>query len=316
MDLIQEIVSTIFIVAGAIFILIASIGILRLPDFYIRMSAITKAGTIGVGFIAIGIAIYFNNLDISTKAFVIITFMLLTAPVAAHIIARAAYKQGVPFWGHNLVDELDELVKKRDGLEEKVSKDANNIDARLQLIDCYLALPPIQGGSFKKAVLIASELKDIDMAEGHRALGMIYNLDEELKLAEDEYKSAVEVSGNNITYKYELGKFYFKAKWFKQAIEVFEEILQENDKELNALFELGKTAAVSGLMLKRGIDALNDYMALKTNMDKQEIIDSSYYMGLILFKLKLIEKAKEYFEKVISLNPDHIDASYYLKRIK
>ncbi len=316
MDLLQEIFSTVFIVAGAIFIMIASLGILRLPDFYIRMSAITKAGTMGVGLIAIGIAIYFNNLNISTKAFVIITFMLLTAPVAAHIIARAAYKQGIPFWGQNLVDELDELVKKRDRLEEIILTDNSNIEIRLQLIDCYLALPPIQGGSFKKAVLIASELKDIDTAEGHRALGMIYTLDEEYKLAEDEYKLAVEVSGNQLKYKYELGRFYFKARWYKQAFAVFEEILHDNSNESSALFELGKTAAISGLMLKRGGEALSDYLKIETISERHNLVDAYYFMGVILYQLKLAPKAKEYFEKVVSIDPNHNNASYYLNRIR
>jgi tetratricopeptide (TPR) repeat protein len=242
--------------------------------------------------------------------------MLLTAPVAAHIIARAAYKQGVPFWGQNLVDELDEVVKKRDGLEEKLSKDNNNIEARLQLIDCYLALPPIQGGSFKKAVLIASELKDIDTAEGHRALGMIYTLDEEYNLAEDEYKSAVEVSGNQLNYKYDLGRFYFKAKWYKQSLAVFENIWQENNTEVNALFELGKTAAISGLMLKRGGEALSDYLKIESSPESHNQVDAYYFMGVILFKLKLALKAKEYFEKVVNVDPNHINANYYLKRIK
>lgn len=315
MDLVQEIVSTIFIIAGAIFIMIASLGILRLPDFYIRMSAITKAGTMGVGLIAVGIAVYFNNFDISTKAFVIISFMLLTAPVAAHIIARAAYKQGIPFWGQNLVDELDEIVKKRDSLEKLVQTQPGNVDARLDLISCYLTLPPIQGGSFKKAVLIASELKEINMAEGHKALGMIYTLDEEFNLAEDEYKSAVEVSGNQIDFRFELGRFYFNAKWYKQALEVFEEILNDT-KNTIALFEIGKTAAISGLMLIRGGEALNEFIGSAADVENQTKIDSLYYMGLVHFKLKVTSKAKEYFEQVITLNPDHIDANYYLRRIK
>ena len=51
MDYFQELISTILISAGGLFIVIAAIGILKLPDFYIRMSAITKAGTMGVGLI-------------------------------------------------------------------------------------------------------------------------------------------------------------------------------------------------------------------------------------------------------------------------
>jgi tetratricopeptide (TPR) repeat protein len=69
-------------------------------------------------------------------------------------------------------------------------------------------------------------------------------------------------------------------------------------------------------MLKRGGEALSDFFDLKPGMDDQTLIDTSYFMGLILFKLKLIPKAKEYFEKVINVDPNHSNAKYYLKQIK
>ncbi len=208
----NELIGVFSILIGAIFIAIASIGILRLPDFYVRMSAITKAGTMGVGFIALGIAIHYGDLIISIKAFVIITFMLFTAPVAAHIIARAAYKHGIPFWGKNLVDELNELVVRRNELEKIVHSEPENIFARQQLIDCYTSLPPIQGGSFKKAVIIASEIKDIDAAEGHLAMGLIYMRDQDPDLAMEEYKMAVETSGGKEKYKAALDAFFREAE--------------------------------------------------------------------------------------------------------
>lgn len=91
---------------GAFFILTAAIGIFRMPDLFLRMSASAKAGTLGVGLILVGVAIFFNNFSITTRAIAVITFILITAPVAAHMIGRAAYFDGTPLWKGTLFDEL------------------------------------------------------------------------------------------------------------------------------------------------------------------------------------------------------------------
>lgn len=107
-----DIVSSIFIFAGIIFILISAIGLIRLPDFYVRISAVTKAITLGITLILIGIEIHFNDLVIGSKIIAIIIFMLLTSPVSAHIIARAATKNRVPFWKRTNLSEFYEYLKK------------------------------------------------------------------------------------------------------------------------------------------------------------------------------------------------------------
>ncbi len=102
----REIVVLIFISAGAFFIITAAIGILRMPDLFLRMSASAKAGTLGMGLILIGVAIHFNLFSITTRSVAITFFLLLTAPIAAHMIGRAAYFDGVPIWPGTKIDEL------------------------------------------------------------------------------------------------------------------------------------------------------------------------------------------------------------------
>jgi multicomponent Na+:H+ antiporter subunit G len=113
-----EIISSLFIVAGVIFIVISAIGLLRLPDFYIRISAITKAISLGITMILLGIGIYFNELIVGGKVLLIILFMFLTSPVAAHIIARAAIKNKVKFWEKTLLDEFRPYMKKKEEEDE------------------------------------------------------------------------------------------------------------------------------------------------------------------------------------------------------
>ncbi|EMR01844.1 monovalent cation/H(+) antiporter subunit G [Cesiribacter andamanensis] len=117
--LIREIVSSFFILLGVVFMLIASIGLLRFPDFYIRMSAITKGATLGVGLILLGMAIYFNQADMYFKVVVIITFTFITAPVAAHVIARTAVHSKVPFWKPTNLKAFQDYLKKEVRIKEK-----------------------------------------------------------------------------------------------------------------------------------------------------------------------------------------------------
>ncbi|MFD1769715.1 monovalent cation/H(+) antiporter subunit G [Sphingobacterium suaedae] len=91
---------------GALSILFASIGILRMPDFYLRLSVTVKASTLGVGLLLICAAIMFPDVSVTTKAIAIIFFLIITAPIAAHMIGRAAYFTKTPLWKGTVVDEL------------------------------------------------------------------------------------------------------------------------------------------------------------------------------------------------------------------
>lgn len=91
---------------GALFILLAAVGVVRMPDLYLRISVTTKAATLGIGLVLVAAAIYFNDLSITTRVLAIILFMLLTAPVGAHMIGRASYFTGVKLWSKSRYDDL------------------------------------------------------------------------------------------------------------------------------------------------------------------------------------------------------------------
>jgi len=116
------IVSAILIVIGALFMFVAALGVLRMPDLFLRMSATTKAATLGVGFILLAAAVYFNDFGTTTRALATIIFLLITAPVAAHMIGRAAYFNGVPLWEGTLVDELQGRYDERTHILESAEE--------------------------------------------------------------------------------------------------------------------------------------------------------------------------------------------------
>jgi multicomponent Na+:H+ antiporter subunit G len=82
---------------------------LRLPDTITRMHASTKAGTLGAGLIMSAVAVHFMEVGITLRAGAAILFLLLTAPVATHVIGRAAYLSGIRLWDRTWKDELAEF---------------------------------------------------------------------------------------------------------------------------------------------------------------------------------------------------------------
>lgn len=102
----QQVIGTLFMIAGVFFVFVAGIGLLRMPDIFLRMSTSTKASTLGLALILLGTAIYFSELGVASRAIALVVFVLLTAPVSAHMIGRAAYSNGCPLWEGTQLDEL------------------------------------------------------------------------------------------------------------------------------------------------------------------------------------------------------------------
>ncbi len=119
--MIKEILSSVFILVGAVFMLISSIGMIRLPDFYIRNSASTKAVVLGVLLILLGVGIHYNDIMIFIEIFAIIFFIFLISPLAAHIVSRAAVITEVKFWDKTILKDLQDYKKQRADKEESSS---------------------------------------------------------------------------------------------------------------------------------------------------------------------------------------------------
>lgn len=156
----HDIFSIFLIILGTIFMLISAIGMIRLPDFYLRMSAITKAATLGLTLLLIGLSIHFNDLELSIKSFIIITLIFLTNPVGAHAITRAAYKKDTKLWEGTVVDELKAMVERKKVLEKQLKNSPENREIIYELANLYKKLPTAQGGSLKKAKIMVKRLTE------------------------------------------------------------------------------------------------------------------------------------------------------------
>ena len=108
-----DIVTAMLWLAGAAFALLAAVGVLRMPDVFTRMQASTKASTLGLGCLLVGAALQMGDIASFIRVASIGAFVLLTTPVAGHVIARASYVAEVPLWEGTVLDE-----RKRDAARE------------------------------------------------------------------------------------------------------------------------------------------------------------------------------------------------------
>lgn len=104
----RELLAAGLMVGGAFFLVVGTVGLLRMPDVYTRLHAAAKCDTLGAGLVLAGQAVLFGPSNSSLKLIVLILFIWITSPTAAHVMARAALRAGVaPVAGTAVVDLRD-----------------------------------------------------------------------------------------------------------------------------------------------------------------------------------------------------------------
>ena len=98
MSLLVEGSSWILIVAGALFVVIGAVGLVRLPDFYTRLHPAGVTDTLGVGLLLAGMALQAGWSLVAVKLGLIFLFLMLTSPTASHATARAALAADLAPW--------------------------------------------------------------------------------------------------------------------------------------------------------------------------------------------------------------------------
>lgn len=104
----SEILTGIFLILGSFIVLLAGLGVVKMPDIYTRMSATSKASTLGVSIILITTGFFFGTTEIITRTLLIVIFLMITAPVASHLLGKAAHLNKLPLWDRTKRDDLSE----------------------------------------------------------------------------------------------------------------------------------------------------------------------------------------------------------------
>ena len=136
--------------------------------------------------------------------------------------------------------------------------DKNHVEVRWALVEFYMQLPGIFGGSKEKSLKYAEELETLSKVDGYLAKGYIYEYDNEEALAETYYKKAINLGGSLTCYD-KLATFYENKKKPKNALQTIEEAQKKHNR--NALhYQIGKVAAEYNIELDKGEKCLYTYL--------------------------------------------------------
>ncbi|WP_027138467.1 tetratricopeptide repeat protein [Gaetbulibacter saemankumensis] len=180
--------------------------------------------------------------------------------------------------------------------------DPNHIDVRWALVELYMQLPGIVGGSMSKSLHFADELETISQVDGYLAKGYIYDYDDEPELAETYYKKAIKVGGS-LTCFDKLTSFYEKENKPQKAINNLEATKEKYNR--NALdYRIGKVAARYNIELEKGEICLNRYIEHYSPTDEFPPSWAHYRLAQIYIHKKIKSKALEYIDLALSENPE------------
>lgn len=102
----MDIIVAILLIIGTVFIFLASIGLLRMPDVYLRMSASAIAATFGVASMLLAAALHFMELGLTLHIIGLIILLVLTVPIGAHMLGRTSHVIGLSMWKKTVCDDL------------------------------------------------------------------------------------------------------------------------------------------------------------------------------------------------------------------
>lgn len=101
-------IAAFFLMSGSLFMLVAAIGVVKLSDVYMRMHAITKAASLGAILMLVAVSLIYTQWIVWVEALMVVIFVILTAPIASHMIAKAAHKTKMPKGPGYIMDELED----------------------------------------------------------------------------------------------------------------------------------------------------------------------------------------------------------------
>jgi multicomponent Na+:H+ antiporter subunit G len=106
--MILDAIAIVFLAGGAFFLLVSTVGLLRLPDFFSRTHAVGKSETLGGFLVLLGLAVHAGLTLESLKLFLIVIFIAVTNPAGVHTVARAALRAGIRPWTGEETEDAEE----------------------------------------------------------------------------------------------------------------------------------------------------------------------------------------------------------------
>lgn len=202
--------------------------------------------------------------------------------------------------------------KMKTAWEKAVELDPKTIGARLSLIQYYLQAPGFMGGSVDKAIETAKQILQLDAAQGHRQLGMIYEHEKKIAEAEKEYQAMVAA---DVKYQSVLINFYTLQSQADKAFTLLDQQLQKNSEDMMAAYQYGKVAALSGKQLDRGEQYLKKYLAYAPKQNEPSHAGAYLRLAMIFEKRGNKAEAKKNYQAALKLDKSLKEAEDGLSRV-
>ena len=225
--------------------------------------------------------------------------------------------------GHAISGLIDTVGKLRQaGLAPKIKNaykkavalDDTNLDALWGLVGFYSEAPGFVGGSMEKAEEAARAIGKVDALQGQNALAQVYMADDEPEKAEKAYLAAAELDQRRLA---NLGIFYQNQGWYDKAFDTFQKAFSLMPEDMNLLYQVGRTSALSGARAELGIASLERYLK-ETNPENARPSHAGAQMRLAMIYEKQgdKQKAKTLYQAALKKDPDMTLAQKGLERVK
>jgi tetratricopeptide (TPR) repeat protein len=200
--------------------------------------------------------------------------------------------------------------------DRAVTLDPGNLDARNGLAAYYLQAPGFLGGSVEKASEQAEEIRKRDPLRGTLLLGSIAEHEKDVAGAERQYLAAARAYPDSLGPRYALGMFYQRAEKYDQAFATFEAILAAKPDETNALYQVGRTGALSGQRLERAEQALRQFIAAPPGANAPNPAGAHWRLGMVYEKGGKQDLARAAYRRSLEIDPEFADAKKSLAKLK
>lgn len=199
--------------------------------------------------------------------------------------------------------------------ERAVELDGANLEARSDLISYYLMAPGMMGGSVEKARAQAGAIAAHDAFQGHLAHARVYEHEKQDDLFERELLAASAAKPAEVNPRFQLGFLYQRLERWDDAFRTFEELTKTDKVRRNALYQIGRTGALSGRNLARAAECLESYLAGAPAPGEPPATAAHYRLAQVYEKLGRVPQARAELEATLRLDPKHAEAKKALEKL-
>jgi len=209
------------------------------------------------------------------------------------------------------------IIGRRIGAEytKAVELDPGSIMAAEARLDFFLEAPAIAGGGMDKATAEADRIRALSPYHGGFAQAKIAEKTKDWQRAEREYRSLVRAYPDSSRPVVSLALLLQNQERYPEALAAIDERLAVAPNDTVALYQFGRTAALSGLALERGEEALHKFLALLGGGDTLSRANGHYRLGMIREKQSDLAGARAAYDSAIALYPRYADAMAARKRV-